>query len=390
MENFDICFFGNDITDIITFAAFLLVFAVQIYFYSFFYRKPLKYVNENKSETTNNEFPGVSVVIVAKDDSENLKQSLPLILEQKYPNFEVIVVNIGFTEETEVLIKGLKLKYSNLYDTFLPNEPLEKSNRKKLALTIGIKASKNEILLFTEPSGLPKSGRWIESMIKNMTPDKDVVIGYCNYQKSNKFFNRIARFDHLLYSLQYLSSAIKQKSYFGTIFNIAYRKELFFNNKGYSSSLNFENSEGLFINQLMKKDNVGFAIENESFVETSMNSFNKWERLRIYYYKIKKNFRNHKFAANRFCLESISRYLFYILLITLIYNSIIHNNWIVTGIVSLLFIIKITTQLIIINKAAKYFEAGVFRLSFIIVELLQPLYNLLFKLSSKKKGTTKL
>ena len=37
----------------------------------------------------------VSVIICAKDEAENLKKNLSKILAQKYPEFEVIVVNDG-------------------------------------------------------------------------------------------------------------------------------------------------------------------------------------------------------------------------------------------------------------------------------------------------------
>jgi len=42
--------------------------------------------------------PGVSVVIAAKNEANNLSQYLPLILAQDYKNFEIIVVDkeIGF------------------------------------------------------------------------------------------------------------------------------------------------------------------------------------------------------------------------------------------------------------------------------------------------------
>lgn len=390
MDNFNINFLQNN-TEIIIFAILVSAFIIQMFYYIFFYRRPLAYLKKEKNKLPNNQLPSVSIIIISKENAEHLQQSLPAILEQKYNNFEVIVVNIGFTEETEILIKSLQLKYNNLYDTFLPYEPLENNNnRKKLALTIGIKAAKNDILLFTEPSAIPKSDKWIESMMENMTPNKDIVLGYCKYLRTNKFFNRVARFDNLLYSLQYLSSAIKRHSYSGNMFNIAYRKELFFNNKGFASFLNFQHSEGIFLNRIMSKDNVAIAIDKESFIETDMKDFIKWERLRSYYYKVKKHFKNNKFTANQFYIEVISRYIFYISIITLIYFSIISENWILITISSSLFLIKLITQLIILNKASKYFEAGVFRFSYIVMDIIQPLYNFVFNIRSRRYKSKKL
>lgn len=390
MDNFDINFLQNN-TEIALFTVFISALIIQMHYYIFCYRKPLRYLKKEKNKLLDNQLPSVSIIIISKENAEYLQQSLPAILEQKYNNFEVIVVNIGFTEETEILIKSLQLKYNNLYDTFLPYEPLENNNnRKKLALTIGIKAAKNDILLFTEPSAIPKSDKWIESMMKNMTPDKDIVLGYCKYLQTNKFINRIARFDNLLYSLQYLSSAIKRHPYLGSMFNIAYRKELFFKNKGFASFLNFQHSEGIFLNQIMSKNNVAIAIDQEGFIETEMNDFIKWERSRSYYYKVKRHFKNNKFTANQFYIEVISRYIFYTSSIIFTYISIINENWTLTAILSSLFLIKLITQLIILNKASKYFEAGIFRFSYIVMDIMQPLYNFIFKIKSSRYKTKKL
>jgi len=330
--------------------------------------------------------PSVSVIIVAKENSEALKHNLPIILNQKYPVFEVIIVNIGFTEETHNLIQSLKLKYSNLYDTFLPYEPLEKkTDRKKLALTLGIKAAKNDILLFTEADTAPDSENWISCMMDNLTDDKDVVIGYSYYNKTRGFWGRIARFDNLIYSLQYLSSAILKEPYTGMYRNLAYRKELFFNNKGFSSSLNYEHSEGVFLNRLMTKQNVAVALEQDSFVSTELDNSAKWSNSRVFSYKIKKYFSCFKFQRNQFLIEVISRYLFYIAFGIVLWLSIASENWLVLSFAALLFIIKLAIQISVISKSARYFKSGKFLFSFIPVELSQPIYNLYFKILSSKK-----
>ena len=41
------------------------------------------------------ELPPVSVIICARNESENLAAFLPSVLKQKYPDFQVIVVNDG-------------------------------------------------------------------------------------------------------------------------------------------------------------------------------------------------------------------------------------------------------------------------------------------------------
>ena len=71
-------------------------FSVQLYFYIRYYFEIAK---KHRRERNNNELesalPPVSVIICAKNESENIKKFLPSILEQDYPDYEVIVINDG-------------------------------------------------------------------------------------------------------------------------------------------------------------------------------------------------------------------------------------------------------------------------------------------------------
>ena len=106
------------------------------------------------------ELPPLSVVICARNESENLRRNLPTILKQDYPDFEVIVINDGSTDESEDLLSALEEEYPNLYHSFTPDSARYIS-RKKLALTLGIKASKHDWLVFTEADCAPVSNQWL-------------------------------------------------------------------------------------------------------------------------------------------------------------------------------------------------------------------------------------
>jgi len=97
-----------------------------------------------KSTIPANDLPGISVIITSKNNSEELKKNLPFVLEQDYPNYEVIVVNSGSTDETDMVLNAAEIKYPHLYHTFVP-AGADANNEKKLALTLGIKAAKTII-----------------------------------------------------------------------------------------------------------------------------------------------------------------------------------------------------------------------------------------------------
>ena len=82
------------------------------------------------------------------DQDYDLKENLPAFLEQKYePGFEVIVVDEASTDETPDVLKLFKNEHKNLYTTFLP-KPEYFVKRKMQAYNIGIKAAKNDWIIF--------------------------------------------------------------------------------------------------------------------------------------------------------------------------------------------------------------------------------------------------
>ncbi|MDU1905958.1 MAG: glycosyltransferase [Dysgonomonas sp.] len=385
-------YFTFDIFGIIGLILLLIVVIIQLYFYLKYYNQPIPYYEKEESERRpNRNVPSVSVIIVAKNESENLEKNLPSILDQDYPDYEVIVVNDGSTDESEHFLKRLKREHSHLYHTFSPVSTHEDwSQRQKhriLSLTIGIKAATKDVLLFTEADTAPLSNKWISSMMMNLTPDKDIILGYCNYNTRNTLWGKIAIFDNLLFSLQYFAMAIKGKPYTGIYRNVAYRKNLFFDNKGFSSTLNHDNAEELFLHKIMTSENTTIALSPSSFVSCELESFGKWKFIKSNYMKVKRHFK--AFSPRIFKLESVSRYLFYLLFISLIVYSSIKLLWVYLAASLLLFVIRFFPQFFILKKAGTHFQNKTFCFLLPVLDLLQPYYNSLFSQYSQKRNKKK-
>lgn len=122
------------------------------------------------------ELPPLSVILRARNEAENLRKILPAILEQDYPQFEVIVINDASTDDTEDILGVMEEKYPHLYHSFTP-ESARYISHKKLALTLGIKASKHDWLVFTETNCMPASNQWLKLMARNFTPQTQIVLG---------------------------------------------------------------------------------------------------------------------------------------------------------------------------------------------------------------------
>ena len=119
-----------------------------------------------------------SIIMTACDQDYDLKANLPAILEQKYePGYEVIVIDESSTDETPDVLKLLKKDYKNLYTTFLP-QPQYFVKRKMQALNIGLKAAKNDWIIFQDVSHKPEDDNILQAINDTFDTSADLTLGY--------------------------------------------------------------------------------------------------------------------------------------------------------------------------------------------------------------------
>lgn len=368
-------------------AILLLFFLILLCYNLFVYRKPYEYEKKSKEISVDeNSLPGISVIITSKNDSEQLEKNLPFVLEQDYPHFEVIVVNSGSSDETDTVLKSAGQKYSRLYHTFIPADA-DELNEKKLAITVGIKAAKNDILLFTESYCRPCSSEWIREFGKQFCQDKDIILGYSNLQVPKKaILRRFIKYDNLIHHIKFLSRAISRKPFMGTGRNMAYKKELFFRNKGFSSILGIDGGEDdLFINRISNKKNTGVLISAKSMTETdSVDNISSWRSLKSKHLYTKQLYKG--FSSLFFGFENFSKYSFALLFIATIVTGVLASNFILLGFALLLFLIKLWIRLSVINKNSKLFGSGKFGVLLLFFDLLQPISNQRFTTYSNRRN----
>lgn len=352
-----------------------------IYYLGIYNRIHMRNITDRKNELHfTKELPPLSVVICARNESENLRRFLPAILEQDYPQFEVIVINDGSTDESEAVLSAFEEKYQHLYHSFTPDSARYIS-RKKLALTLGIKASKHDWLVFTEANCQPASNQWLRLMARNFTPHTQIVLGYSGYERGKGWLHKRISFNTLFTSLRYLGFALAGKPYMGLGRNLAYRKELFFKQKGYSTHLNLQRGEDdLFINQIANTENTRVETNARAIMRMQpIERYKDWKEERVSYMATARYYK----GAQRYLLgfETCSRLLFYVACITGIVFGIIHSHWLVAGIAFFIWLLRYTVQAIVINKTATDQEENRhYYFSLLLFDLLQPLQTLQFKL----------
>jgi glycosyltransferase involved in cell wall biosynthesis len=241
---------------------FIVVVAIQLSYYlgvfrKFAFAKPQKITPKKLS---------ISVIVCAKNEEENVANFIPLLAEQNYPDFEIVLIDDASSDATLDIFEGFEKQYSNIRLVKVQNNEAFWGN-KKYALTLGIKAAKNEYLLFTDADCYPTSKEWITAMSSQFTMQKTIVLGYGGYEKIAKsFLNKLIRFETLLTAIQYFSWAKAGHPYMGVGRNLAYKKEEFFNVNGFINHIQVRSGDDdLFINEAATAKNTTIAYTPESF-----------------------------------------------------------------------------------------------------------------------------
>jgi cellulose synthase/poly-beta-1,6-N-acetylglucosamine synthase-like glycosyltransferase len=325
------------------FYAFVLVSAIQLFYYLYFFRRVAVYKTIEKEKSQQHP---VSVIICARDEDENIARNLPGILVQTYPTtHEVIVVNDNSVDDTKYILAELQKTFKKLQVVDLTQEAKMIAG-KKFPLSVGIKEAKHEIVLLTDADCVPASENWLFKMQDAFINGTEVALGYGAYHKMPGFLNKAIRFETFHTALQYLSYALAGKPYMGVGRNLAYRRDLFFRNKGFSSINHIPSGDDdLFINRVATKKNTSVVIDPEAFtLSKPKQTWKEWRRQKDRHYSTGKFYRiSHQFLLG---LYTASFFFFYPLFVL----SVIFFDWRWSLIP---FAVRLVTQAIIWKKAMK-------------------------------------
>ena len=340
---------------------------------------------KNKQNTTTpseESYPPLSVIISAKDSAQALSRNLPHILKQDYPRFEVIVINDCSTDDTEDVLTRFEADYRHLYHTFVPPTSRYISH-KKLALTMGIRASRHDWLVFTEADCCPTSNQWLKMLARNITENTEIILGYSNYLPASGWFNRKAGYDTLMHQVHLLGSAQLGFPYSASGRNMAYRKSLFMRHKGYSRHLRLLRGEDdLFINQYANGQNTAIEISPAAAVHQSLYNAAAWHEDAVMHVTTKRLYRKALLRSLISCGVTLSMYLFYILSVLFIAYGIYTHNWLLTAIAGSSLSINYGIKYYLLSKTTSLLgEQNRYRFLLPLLEWMRPLWHLRFRIS---------
>lgn len=235
---------------------------------------------KNRDLPTHVSWPAVSIVISIRADFENIQKLLPELLNQNYPNFEIVLIDDASWDETKSFIEESVKQFPNVKGVYVTEEMKKQTLGKKLALTLGIKAASHEIIVLTDADCMPATPFWLQRMVAPYleNPSTEIVLGYSPFFRKQNFVNLISQMDNLWTAILYFSHAVRNKAYMGVGRNLSYKKSLFLKVKGFASHLHvLSGDDDLFVRDAANKTNTAVCIHPDSFMFTkSKSNFSTW------------------------------------------------------------------------------------------------------------------
>lgn len=344
-------------------AAVLLLY--QVYFYSRYIAAVPRALRRSRrrqsgEQTSDTPRQGVSVIICARNEEENLRDYLQALLTQDYPEYEIIVVNDESQDHTREAVEWYMVRDPRVRMTFVPMDARVGST-KKLALTLGAKSARYDILLLTDADCRPASPHWISRMVEPFdNPDTQIVLGFGAYFRRPTALNRLIQYDTLFNGLHYLGAALTGRPYMGVGRNLAYRKPFFFQSGGFTGLMRvMAGDDDLFVNRVATHRNTAVVVSPDSFTwSVPKDSLSDWLRQKRRHLSVSPHYR--LLTRLHLGLEPLTRGLTYALVIAVgvLYALGYASLWTLLAVLGA-FLVRAVLQLAVLYTARhRMFGAG--------------------------------
>ncbi len=323
----------------------------------------LRSLRFQKTGTAENQ-PPVSILITAHDNLAELERNLPMFLRQQYAaDYQVIVVCQSTDGETQDFLKRTAAENPHLYYTYIP-ESSRYMSRKKLQITLGVKAAKHEWIILTEPNCRPSNDKWLQTMVRQCQDPNHLVLGYVALDEETK---SVRRFDSIRKAYYVLRRAQQTYGYRSHMPNVAFRKSDFMKEQGYQGNLEYVRGEYDFlVNKYAHCGDTATELDCDAWLIREAPSNKSWHNAHLYLQASRKSLERAGSMRTLMFFDHLMPHLSLIATLAVAAYSILMKNWILTGCAGFSFLLLFIVRMLIANKAIRHFDDGIamFKLPF--------------------------
>ncbi|WP_273112992.1 glycosyltransferase [Hoylesella shahii] len=308
---------------------------------------------EKEVDTTDTAAAPVSIVIPILEDAPELAATVEMMLQQEYAApFRVILV----ADKGNALVERLSAENKDnkhMYCTFVPNSSRYMS-RKKLTLTLGIKAADTDWVVILEPTCTPLSTKWLAALAPSLATDNRLVVGYTALEEDTR---TSWRYQQLRSSFYILTRTLRGKAYRHAGGFVAMRKTDFMKRDGFSGNLNLLHGEyDYLVNKFGDDMATTVALHPETHTLTKAPTKKEWINKQLYFWETRKYLQGGWFSRFLFNIDNIMLYLNYIVAILCLVYGVIEERWLIVSVASANILLTVLLRILFAHKAIKVFN----------------------------------
>ncbi|MEP0986557.1 glycosyltransferase [Ekhidna sp.] len=268
--------------------------------------------------------PPLSIAIAGRNEEYHLRQLVPQLLNQDYPDFEIIIALDRCTDGSLGYLKSLRSEKIHTLDI---KEVPSDWNSKKFALQQACNRASGEFLVFTDADCVPASAQWLSSISGLIEDSKEIIIGISPYQHSNSFLSQYIRFEAFMTAFLYVTFGLKGDPYMAVGRNLSIRRSFFNKMGGYETFKSVTGGDDdLFIQKYASKSNIQMMLGEKTLVYTTPESnWKSYFRQKLRHFSVGHQYKwKHKILLS---LVHASHLLFLITILPVI--SLRNSLWLV-------------------------------------------------------------
>ncbi|MDP2304371.1 MAG: glycosyltransferase [Ignavibacteria bacterium] len=241
----------------------IILLQLTVYLFQLFLLTKI-FKNNPAIDTTSN--LGISIIVAARDEEQNIKTVIKYLKNQQYPNelFEVILVDDNSSDSTFSTVQNEIMELNNFF--VYKNE--EKTlPGKRGALQYGISKSKFNFILITDADCQPQTN-WINSFSSKFNQGNDFLIGIAPFLKSSGLANLFSRYENFKNNLLSFFLIEIGFPYTAAARSFGFSKENFYKLNGYKNTTDtLSGDDDLLLREAVKnKFKISSVIEKDSMV----------------------------------------------------------------------------------------------------------------------------
>jgi cellulose synthase/poly-beta-1,6-N-acetylglucosamine synthase-like glycosyltransferase len=351
------------------------IFLLLLIHYSIFLLsilRGLKILKQSKNNLLLDEF--ISVIIPFRNESDNIISNVESIIKQNYPieKYEVIYVNDNSTDES---LKKLNenIKPDNIKVLSLPKEYSPNAHKKR-AIKYGIEQANGDIIVTTD-ADCTYTYNWLSSLVNNFDDNTGFISGPVDFKDNGNIFSKLQRIEFAGLIITGAGLIGAGKPTICNAANIAYRKKVFNEVKGFKYDMDLSSGDDELLMQKIAQDTdykVKFSLNKNSIVKTPSN-----KTISDFYHQRKRWASKGLFYKNKnLVTKLILIYLFYLGLIIQPFFIVFYSiSFVITLVISIA--LKFLFEYLILKKGKILLFPALSLIWFPPAELLQVPYIIL-------------